>query len=117
MRNRDGKYMLMFEEWVTDGPFIISPGISFEVSVKILGGLMALGYDIFIILKRKSVQFTNPDRPGELVVKLDTIEGFEGYFVQVQGHNRTEVAAAANMLGLDGSYSRTRSSSRCRCSR
>ena len=104
MRNRDGKYMLMFEEWVTDGPFIISPGISFEVSVKILGGLMALGYDIFIILKRKSVQFTNPDRPGELVVKLDTIEGFEGYFVQVQGHNRTEVAAAANMLGLDGSY-------------
>ena len=72
--------------------------------MKILGGLMALGYDIFIILKRKSVQFTDPDRPGELVIKLDTIEGFEGHFVQVQGHNRTEVAAAANMLGLDGSY-------------
>ena len=104
MRNRDGKYMLMFEEWVTDGPFIISPGISFEVSVKILGGLMALGYDIYIILKRKSVQFMDPDRPEDLVIKLDTIEGFEGEFVQVQGLNRTEVAAAANMLGLDGSY-------------
>ena len=32
MRNRDGRYNLMFEEWVTDGPFIISPRITFEVS-------------------------------------------------------------------------------------
>jgi hypothetical protein len=25
MRNRDGRYTLLFEEWVTEGPFIISP--------------------------------------------------------------------------------------------
>lgn len=31
MRNRDGRYSLMFEEWVTDAPFIISPRITFEV--------------------------------------------------------------------------------------
>ena len=31
MRNRDGRYTLMFEEWVCDGPFIISPRITFEV--------------------------------------------------------------------------------------
>ena len=31
MRNRDGRYNLMFEEWVCDGPFIISPRITFEV--------------------------------------------------------------------------------------
>ncbi len=31
MRNRDGRYNLMFEEWVTEGPFIISPRITFEV--------------------------------------------------------------------------------------
>ncbi|KAF6161181.1 hypothetical protein GIB67_007822 [Kingdonia uniflora] len=30
MRNKDGKYNLMFVEWVTDSPFIISPRISFE---------------------------------------------------------------------------------------
>ena len=30
MRNRDGRYNLMFEEWVVDGPFIISPRITFE---------------------------------------------------------------------------------------
>lgn len=32
MRNRDGRYNLMFEEWVCDGPFIISPRITFEVN-------------------------------------------------------------------------------------
>ncbi|GIL62460.1 hypothetical protein Vafri_16688 [Volvox africanus] len=55
MRNRDGRYSLMFEEWVSEGPFIISPRISFEVSVRILGGLMALGYEIGTIMKRTSV--------------------------------------------------------------
>lgn len=32
MRNRSGRYMLMFEEWVTDGSFIITPRITFEVT-------------------------------------------------------------------------------------
>ncbi len=32
--SRDGKYSLMFEEWVSEGPFIISPRIAFEVSGK-----------------------------------------------------------------------------------
>ena len=31
MRNREGRYNLMFEEWVTDGSFIITPRITFEV--------------------------------------------------------------------------------------
>ncbi|KAL5576829.1 hypothetical protein UlMin_018528 [Ulmus minor] len=39
MRNMDGKYNLMFEEWVTDTLFIISPWITFEVSTHLLGGL------------------------------------------------------------------------------
>lgn len=34
MRNRDGRYSLMFEEWVSEGPFIISPRISFEVGCR-----------------------------------------------------------------------------------
>lgn len=53
MRNRDGKYSLMFEEWVADNPFIISPNIAFE-DVRMLGGLMALGYTITTMLKRTS---------------------------------------------------------------
>lgn len=38
MRNREGRYQLMFEEWVTEGPFIITPRISFEVRLQLNSG-------------------------------------------------------------------------------
>uniref|UniRef100_A0A2P2MBG3 JHL10I11.7 protein n=1 Tax=Rhizophora mucronata TaxID=61149 RepID=A0A2P2MBG3_RHIMU len=79
MRNRDGKYNLMFEEWVTDGLFIISPRITFEVSVRLLGGLMALGYSIASIMKRSSHIFCN-DR---VCVKTDWLEQLNRHYVQV----------------------------------
>ncbi|KAH9772129.1 Inorganic pyrophosphatase TTM2 [Citrus sinensis] len=103
MRNKDGKYSLMFEvyplnlshhgndkfcmlieEWVTDIPFVISPRITFEVSVRLLGGLMALGYTIATILKRSSHVFCD-DRG-------------------VQGKDRLIVKNVAEQLGLEGSY-------------
>lgn len=100
MRNRDGRYNLMFEEWVVEGPFIITPRISFEVSVRILGGLMALGYEIGSILKRTSTLFTQ----GSMSVKLDVIEGMEQSYVQVQGKDREAVAETGRKLGLEGTY-------------
>ncbi|XP_058179959.1 inorganic pyrophosphatase TTM1-like isoform X6 [Rhododendron vialii] len=100
MRNRDGKYNLMFEEWVTDSPFIISPRITFEVSVRLLGGLMALGYTIAAILKRYSHIF--PD--DRVCVKIDWLEQLNRKYVQVQGRDRMYVKFIAEQLGLDGSY-------------
>uniref|UniRef100_A0A2P2MBH4 JHL10I11.7 protein n=2 Tax=Rhizophora mucronata TaxID=61149 RepID=A0A2P2MBH4_RHIMU len=100
MRNRDGKYNLMFEEWVTDGLFIISPRITFEVSVRLLGGLMALGYSIASIMKRSSHIFCN-DR---VCVKTDWLEQLNRHYVQVQGRDRLYVQHVAEKLGLDGSY-------------
>ncbi|PIA63369.1 hypothetical protein AQUCO_00201008v1 [Aquilegia coerulea] len=100
MRNRDGKYNLMFEEWVTDSPFIISPRITFEVSVRLLGGLMALGYTIASILKRSSHVFSD-DRVS---VKIDWLEQLNRHYVQVQGGDRLYVNFVAEQLGLEGSY-------------
>ncbi|KAK4426908.1 Inorganic pyrophosphatase TTM1 [Sesamum alatum] len=100
MRNRDGKYNLMFEEWVTDSPFIISPRITFEVSVRLLGGLMALGYTIASILKRNSHVFSN----DKICVKTDWLEQLNRKYVQVQGRDRLYVKYVAEELGLDGSY-------------
>ncbi|KAL3374789.1 hypothetical protein AABB24_006337 [Solanum stoloniferum] len=80
MRNKDGKYTLMFEEWVTDSPFIISPRITFEVSVRLLGGLMALGYSIATILKRSSHIFSN----DKVCVKTDWLEQLNRRYVQVK---------------------------------
>ncbi|RVW17089.1 Uridine-cytidine kinase C [Vitis vinifera] len=78
MRNRDGKYNLMFEEWVTDSPFIISPRITFEVSVRLLGGLMALGYTIAAILKRTSHCFFD----DKVCIKTDWLEQLNRRYVQ-----------------------------------
>uniref|UniRef100_A0A3Q7FRH6 CYTH domain-containing protein n=1 Tax=Solanum lycopersicum TaxID=4081 RepID=A0A3Q7FRH6_SOLLC len=132
MRNKDGKYTLMFEvtnkflfymlsisvrssayracwnsfkkyglkEWVTDSPFIISPRITFEVSVRLLGGLMALGYSIATILKRSSHIFSD----DKVCVKTDWLEQLNRRYVQVQGRDRLHVKYVADSLGLDGSY-------------
>ncbi|KAJ0763825.1 putative uridine/cytidine kinase [Helianthus annuus] len=100
MRNREGKYNLMFEEWVTDPPFIISPRISFEVSVRLLGGLMALGYTIASILKRSSHVF----KYESVCVKIDWLEQVNRRYVQVLGRDRLGVRSVAERLGLEGSY-------------
>ncbi|WOL04474.1 uridine-cytidine kinase C [Canna indica] len=100
MRNKDGKYNLMFEEWVTDGPFIISPRITFEVGVRLLGGLMALGYSIAAILKRNSQVFSD-DR---VVIKIDWLEQLNRHYVQVQGKDRLFARGIAEKLGLEGSF-------------
>ncbi|KAI3452954.1 hypothetical protein Pfo_009617 [Paulownia fortunei] len=100
MRNKDGKYNLMFEEWVTDPPFVISPRITFEVSVRLLGGLMALGYTIAAILKRSSHVFCDE----RVCVKIDWLEQLNRHYVQVQGRDRLVVKCVAEQLGLEGSY-------------
>eukprot|EP00873_Tetraselmis_striata_P002788 jgi/Tetstr1/423052/TSEL_013823.t1 len=100
MRNRDGRYSLVFEEWVTDGPFIISPRISFEVSVRILGGLMALGYAIGTIMRRTSTVWKCP----RFTVKIDEIEGMPSSFIQIQGKFRKDITEIGRKLGLEGTY-------------
>lgn len=101
MRNRDGRYQLMFEESMVDGPFIISPRISFEVSVRLLGGLMALGYQIGAIMKRSSTLFTDQ----RVTVKLDSISMMpDRKFVQIQGRDRDRVMDTARRLGLSGTF-------------
>lgn len=100
MRNKDGKYSLMFEELMTDNTFLISPRITFEVSVRLLGGLMALGYTIAAILKRTSHVFSDE----RIIVKIDWLEQLNRQYVQVQGKDRTVVKCVAEQLRLEGSY-------------
>ena len=43
------------------GHFIISPRVTFEVPVRILGGLMALGYEIGSIMRRTSEVYADSE--------------------------------------------------------
>ncbi|PSC70801.1 DNA topoisomerase I [Micractinium conductrix] len=100
MRYRDGRYNLMFEEWVVEGHFIISPRVTFEVPVRILGGLMALGYEIGSIMRRTSEVYADSD----VQVKFDHIEGMDTVYVQIHGKEREAVEEVGKRLGLEGSY-------------
>lgn len=102
MRYRDGRYNLMFEEWVVEDKFIISPRVTFEVPVRILGGLMALGYEIGTIMQRTSKTYFKMD--DKITVKVDHIVGVDRQFVQIQGKDRNKVAEMGRALGLDGTY-------------
>lgn len=64
---------------MTDNSFIISPRITFEVSVRLLGGLMALGYTIAAILKRSTRVFSD----GKATVKIDWLEQLNRQYIQV----------------------------------
>lgn len=70
-----------------------------QVNVRILSGLMALGYEIGPIMRRTSLVLCNDD----VTVKFDDVEGL-GHFFQVQGKDREKVAGVASQLGLDGTY-------------
>lgn len=83
MRNKEGCYSLMFAEYVLNDPFIVSPRVTFEVPVRILGGLMALGYTIGTIMSRTSFRVVCKD----ISIKWDRIDKL-GCFVQVQGERR-----------------------------
>jgi adenylate cyclase class IV len=100
MRAREGRYTIVFEEFVTDGPFIISPNVRYEVNVRVLGGLMALGYTVGAILKRSSLVLT--DEQGMVTVKFDTIGDLSPTpFVQVQGKLRAAVEEVARRMGIE----------------
>ena len=74
--SRDGRCSLIFEEFLVDGPFLITPSVRFTVSVRTLGGLLSLGYTVGATLRRSSVVFSSEG--GLVTVKLDTLEGGNG---------------------------------------
>eukprot|EP01112_Ceratiomyxa_fruticulosa_P006873 TRINITY_DN177_c0_g1_i1.p1 TRINITY_DN177_c0_g1~~TRINITY_DN177_c0_g1_i1.p1 ORF type:complete len:431 (-),score=80.81 TRINITY_DN177_c0_g1_i1:78-1370(-) len=96
MRNTDGSYSIMFSEEIKEGGFIISPRVNFVVSVKILGGLMALGYQIGAIIHRTSTIY----KDDKLVVSWDHLEELGETFVQIKGFDRALVQTAAEKLGF-----------------
>lgn len=112
MRNKEGRYSLMFAEYVVNDPFIVSPRVSFEVPVRILGGLMALGYTIGSIMSRTSFQLVCKPKTSDkasVVVKWDKVEKL-GCFVQVQGDCRCVLVSNFLCIALTFLVLRSRSS-------
>jgi uridine kinase len=101
LRNLNGRYSVLFSHVDEDGPYSVSRRVEFTVSVKTLGGLMGLGYQIGAVLHRESTELEYPD--NSIVVSIDRIEQFGHHaYVQVKGPNKDSVAAAwSKMFGND----------------
>ena len=100
VRNNNGRYSVMFTDQLTEGGFIISPQMSFDVDVKILSGLMALGYQIHAVMTRTSTVFRTP----AVTASIDRISQLGGVYAQVKGTDRTLVEMAANALDFGSEY-------------
>ena len=104
VRNHNGQYSLMFSDQIKESGFIISPRFDFTVTVKVLGGLMALGYNIGAMLHRTSINFNFSIQDRPVVVSLDNIHQLRSTFIQVKGRDRHVVWKTGEMLGLKGHY-------------
>jgi len=100
IRNSGGIYSIMFSEEIKEGGFIISPRVDFVINVNMLGGLMALGYQVGAIIHRQSVEF----KSKKWIVSFDSIEELGKTFVQLKGTDRQAVQELGEKLGLEGSY-------------
>eukprot|EP00003_Mantamonas_plastica_P025224 TRINITY_DN4894_c0_g1_i12.p1 TRINITY_DN4894_c0_g1~~TRINITY_DN4894_c0_g1_i12.p1 ORF type:complete len:390 (-),score=146.83 TRINITY_DN4894_c0_g1_i12:995-2164(-) len=96
IRQNGNRFIIYFCEWLKEGDFIISPRLDFEVSVKTLGGLMALGYQIGATMTRVSHIY----KYGGLTYSFDTIPDLEETWLQIKGLDRSEVQGAAEQLGI-----------------
>lgn len=101
IRHKNNRYSLSFEECMTDGEIIISPGLSFSVPVHALSGLLSLGYKVGAILNIDSTVL----RGEEVTCKYDVLHELDNKcFFQVEGSNRAAVEAAGEAFGLSGTY-------------
>ena len=71
------------------------------MGVRILGGLMALGYEVGAIMKAPAA---SGGRTSCSAMKVDWIEGLDRSYTQIQGKVRAAVEEAGTKLGLDGTY-------------
>eukprot|EP00013_Stygamoeba_regulata_P017962 CAMPEP_0177668176 /NCGR_PEP_ID=MMETSP0447-20121125/22597_1 /TAXON_ID=0 /ORGANISM="Stygamoeba regulata, Strain BSH-02190019" /LENGTH=467 /DNA_ID=CAMNT_0019174617 /DNA_START=53 /DNA_END=1456 /DNA_ORIENTATION=- len=96
IRNSGGRYKLLFQAEVKEPPFLISPRVQFLINVKVLGGLMALGYETSAILHRTSTSF----KKDGIRVSFIRIDQLPHSFIQIRGTDREKVQLIARNLGL-----------------
>eukprot|EP00216_Chloropicon_sp_CCMP2111_P006349 CAMPEP_0198235596 /NCGR_PEP_ID=MMETSP1446-20131203/1485_1 /TAXON_ID=1461542 ORGANISM="Unidentified sp, Strain CCMP2111" /NCGR_SAMPLE_ID=MMETSP1446 /ASSEMBLY_ACC=CAM_ASM_001112 /LENGTH=990 /DNA_ID=CAMNT_0043916867 /DNA_START=184 /DNA_END=3156 /DNA_ORIENTATION=- len=105
IRQSGSLYTMSFCEWIVEGDFIISPRATFDVGVKTLGSLLALGYEIGRSIKRSTDIFTS----DQVTICIDAIEELQEAFISIKGANRQAVLSTAQILGLGEANFETKS--------
>jgi uridine kinase len=93
IRNDNGKFYLYFYNEMMNSVVNVRPQLYFEISVKTLGGLLSLGYQIGAVIDRETA--TIYDKDG-IQITVDRIMGTD--YVQIKGKDRTKVIKLAEKL-------------------
>ncbi|KYR00647.1 adenylate cyclase domain-containing protein [Tieghemostelium lacteum] len=101
IRRIDGKFHIYIYKEIMDGAINTRPSLNFEISVKTIGGLLSLGYQIGAILNRHVEVWY--EKSGIIITK-EYIKELEKYFIQVKGQNRREVLGFAEKLKITGNH-------------
>ncbi|EFA78307.1 adenylate cyclase domain-containing protein [Heterostelium album PN500] len=96
-RTDKGQFNIYFYREVMDATINTRPSLNFEISVKTIGGLLSLGYQIGAILNRTVEVWY--EKSGIIVTK-EYIKELEKYFIQIKGQNRREVIEFADKLKM-----------------
>ncbi|KAF2072413.1 hypothetical protein CYY_006270 [Polysphondylium violaceum] len=101
IRRTDGQFHIYFYNEIMDGAVNTRPSLNFEISVKTIGGLLSLGYQIGAILNRTVEVFY--EKSGIIITK-EYIKELEKHFIQIKGSNRREVLGFAEKLKITGHH-------------
>eukprot|EP01133_Synstelium_polycarpum_P004293 gene4293-5014_t len=96
-RTDKGQFNIYFYREVMDATINTRPSLNFEISVKTIGGLLSLGYQIGAILNRTIEVWY--EKSGIIITK-EYIKELEKYFIQIKGQNRREVIGFADKLKM-----------------
>ncbi|GAM19408.1 hypothetical protein SAMD00019534_025830 [Acytostelium subglobosum LB1] len=96
-RTDRGQFNIYFYREIMDANINTRPSLNFEISVKTIGGLLSLGYQIGAILNRTIEVWY--ERNGIIITK-EYIKELEKYFIQIKGQSRREVMSFADKLKM-----------------
>lgn len=97
IRRMEGLFYIHFYSEIMGTTCNTRPTVNFEISVKVISGLLSLGYEIGAILNRQTETWY--DANGLQVTK-ESIKELQKEFIQIKGKNRMAVVAVADKLKL-----------------
>ncbi|KAL2630924.1 hypothetical protein R1flu_015610 [Riccia fluitans] len=103
VRHCEGRFALLIREPLREGDFIIQPKVDFDISVRTVAGLLTLGYQAVAYIEATARIYQD----DKLLVEVDHLKDIEIPYVQIKGSKKEAVAAAGQLLKLDGTYTTT----------
>lgn len=95
IRNSNGQFYIYFYNEIMNSVVNVRPQLYFEISVKTLGGLLSLGYQIGAVIDRETTVIYDRDA---VQITIERIIG--GAYVQIKGKDRNKVMRFAEELKM-----------------